>query len=35
MYYEVNGVGTQQDQCWTSGPSMDTRAQLSVEIANP
>ncbi len=32
---DMNGIGTQADQAWTSGPAPDTKGQFNVGLASP
>ena len=32
---DMNGIGTQQDQAWTSGPAPDSKGQFTVGLAVP
>ena len=32
---DMNGIGTQENQTWTSGPAPDTKGQFTVSLAQP
>jgi Mn-containing catalase len=32
---DMNGIGTQENQRWTTGPSLDTHGQFTVSLARP